>query len=53
MYVKVGDESHGEEGLSVMNKKTECKGDFFYFERVSSRPLRAYSAARAVFPSRL
>jgi hypothetical protein len=28
MYVKVGDESHDEEGLSVMNGGRECKGDF-------------------------
>jgi tetratricopeptide (TPR) repeat protein len=28
MYMKVGDESHGEEGLSVMNRKRECKGEF-------------------------
>src|SRR4030066_87638 len=53
MYVKVGDESHVEEGLSVMNTKMECKGDFVYFGRASSWPLRAYSEERAGSPSRL
>jgi hypothetical protein len=36
MYMKVGDESHVVEGLSLMNKKEECKGDFLFFTRVIS-----------------
>jgi hypothetical protein len=49
MYMKVGDESHGEEGLSLMNGKMESKGDFFLLRPGELLPLAGvFGGARRV-----